>query len=116
MIILPALIEKISTRKDNTLVVNIATNEMSPSKVGMLMSLHNKMGYVAINDEKFTGKQEEAISGLKSDTKIGKTPSQRLRAVLYLVWKSNKEGFETSDTHYEHYLEKVIEHYKTKID
>ena len=53
MIIIPAIIESISTRKDNTLKVIIGTNEITPDKVGSLMAMHNKMAYVAIKPEIF---------------------------------------------------------------
>jgi hypothetical protein len=53
---------------------------------------------------------------LKSDYEFkGKSSSQRLRGVLFVMWQNNPEGFDSSVKHYEHYLEKIINHYKSKL-
>ena len=115
MIIIPALIERIATRKDNTLVISIATNEISPNKVGLLMTLHNKMGYVAINEEMFTGEQESAISELKSEITIGKTPAQRMRSTLYVLFTQDNNGFDNFDAFYNNRMELMITQIKDKL-
>lgn len=115
MIIIPSIIERIATRKDNTLVISIATNEISPNKVGLLMTLHNKMGYVAINEEKFTGAQEKAISELKTDIATGKTPAQRMRSTLYVLFTQDNCGFTDFDQFYSNRMELMITQIKDKL-
>ena len=44
----------------------------------------------------------------------GKTSSQRLRSVLFVNGSRTRRGFDTSVKHYEHYMEKIINHYKGK--
>jgi hypothetical protein len=116
MIIVPAIIENISTRKDNTLKVVLGTNEITPDKVGQLMSLHNKMAYVAIKAEMFNPDEKAMLSELKADEQIGKTPSQRLRSVLYILYAAKDDGFKTFNEYYIYKMEGFIEHLKTKID
>lgn len=116
MIIIPAIIESISTRKDNTLKVIIGTNEITPDKVGSLMAMHNKMAYVAIKPETFNKSEESLLDEIKVDEQIGKTPSQRLRSVLFLLHKKNNEGFDNFSEFYVHKMEGFIEHLKTKLD
>ncbi len=43
-----------------------------------------------------------------------KTPSQRLRRVLYVVWKQKKEG--EFNSFYVKKMEEIIEHFKGKLD
>ena len=45
----------------------------------------------------------------------GKTPSQRLRGVMFVLWEKVPEGFKDFDTFYKHKMEVIIDHMKTKI-
>lgn len=116
MILLPAIIEGINTRKDNTLLIKLATNEMNPHKVGEIMSHHNKLCYVAIKPENFTQSEVAIIENLKVDEAIGKSPSQRLRAVMFVSWQQAPEGFENFESYYVNKMDKMIEHFKSKLD
>lgn len=44
-----------------------------------------------------------------------KTPSKRLRSVLYLNWQQDAKGFEDFKNYYVHLMDKIIEHYKSKL-
>lgn len=53
---------------------------------------------------------------VRVDTERGeKTPSQRIRAVLFLLWKQEGEQG-TFDAFYNAKCEKIIEHLKSKLD
>jgi hypothetical protein len=114
MIILPAIIEGIATRKDKTVRITIGTQELPPDKAGQLMSLQNAMSYVAIKAEDFSDKQKEDISQLETPLIGVKSKSQILRAELWKNWKENNEGFEKSEDHYNHYLDKITNYIITK--
>ena len=60
------------------------------------------------------GKQEKPVDTtvLKTQLKVGK----RLRAVLYRNWEQNKEGYEDFQLYYNFKVEKIITHYKDKLD
>ena len=76
-----------------------------------------KFGYIAFKEEPFKEKEKEFIEQLESgfdDQK--KTPSQRLRAVLYKNWEQNKEGYDDFQLYYNFKMEKIIDHYKGKLD
>jgi hypothetical protein len=115
MILLPAIIEGINTRKDNTLLVKLATNELNPHKVGEIMSHHNKLCYVAIKPEHFTSDELKLIEGLKVDESIGKSPSQRLRAVMFRNFEQSDEGFKNFESYYVNKMDTIIEHLKSKL-
>jgi hypothetical protein len=115
VIILPATIEGIATRKDRTVRVAIGTQELSPDKAGQLMSLQNALCYVAIKKEDFTHDEEAELDKLKANDVNGKTPSQRLRSVLYRRWEQDDKGFKTFSQYYDWAMELTIEQHKSKL-
>lgn len=115
MILLPATIEGISTRKDRTVRVTIGTQELTPEKAGQLMALQNDHCYVAIKEEEFNKDETEALEKLKAEEINGKTPSQRMRAVLFRYWEQKPSGFKTFSSYYEHHMELLINQIKGKL-
>jgi hypothetical protein len=114
---LPAGLESYRSLKDGTLKLSFETGELTPEQMANVHYSLNKVGFLAFAPDPFATHEMEEIDKLKveySDT--GKTPSQRLKAVLYLMWKQKPEGFTSSEIHYLHYMEKLIEHYKLKLD
>jgi len=117
MILIPAILEGISTRKDKTLRLTFGTQEMPPNEAGNLMSLSNSFCFLAIKPETFTQTEKEIMQQLKADnlTNNIKTPSQRLRAVLYVCFQNDGEGFNDFDGYYIAKINNLIEHFKTKL-
>ena len=116
MIIIPAQFDGLRTLADKTLKITFETQEMSPQDLlGMMENIH-QYGYLCFKKEPFNEKEKEVINELKSDFEFkGKSSSQRLRSVLYVMFQNNNEGFDSSVKHYEHHLEKIIEHFKSKL-
>lgn len=114
-IILESIVESLSTRNDNTIVVRISTQELEPQKAGELLSLRGKFCKVLISDSNITTLEAESVD---STTLVGgakkKTQSQRLRDVLFLV-NSQNENIDF-DVFYKNELEKIITHYKSKLN
>lgn len=116
MIIVPAILENATTRKDKTLSVRFATQELSPSQVADIISINQQYCFVAIKPVPFTNEEKAQMEGLEVDYEITqKTPGQRLRNVFYKLYEQNAEGFKSFQTYYDAKMEKVIEHFKTKI-
>lgn len=44
------------------------------------------------------------------------TPSKRFRDVLYNLWLQDIDGYEEFEDYYEDRMEKLIRHYKSKIN
>lgn len=117
MIILPAQIESIATRKDGTIRVAFGTNEVMPSVAGDLFSMNNKFCYIALKYEAFRDEEKKAIESLEANNDDGfKSPSQRLRGVLYRLFESKPDGFKTFALFYDSKMEQIINHYKNQID
>lgn len=115
MIILPIIIAGINTRVDNTLQIRLQVNEISPELAGQVMTLHGKYAYCAIKPEQFSPIDLEALEGLKTDTTIGKSPSERLRGVLYRNFEAKPEGYKNFTLYYDAKMDEIINHFKGKL-
>ena len=119
MLMIPCSIENVSTRKDKTLKVVIETQEISPDKIAQLMSLWvNGYGIMCFKGEQFSHDEQELISSIKlSAEELGaKTPSERLRNTLYVLFKENQKGFQTFDSFYLNHMEEIINMIKRRLD
>lgn len=116
-IIIPGAIENLTSRKDRSWKITVGTQELTPEQVQQLTKLIQEFCYIAFKHEPFTTKEEGIIKTLQSELDFtGKSPAQRLRAILYLNWKHDTEGFKDANMHYVHHMEKIINHYKNKLD
>ena len=79
MILLPAQIEGIQSRKDKTIKLTIGTQELSPNQAADLFQLNQQFCYFAIKVETFQKDEIEDLNSLKADLETNKTPSQRDR-------------------------------------
>lgn len=108
----PCIVDKIESKKDRTLKVVLGLPELPPSESSILLSLANKeaVGYLSPN-----ALQEAELTVVDKDMPKGKTPSQRFRSVLFILWKQlgSKDTFaQYYATHYE----RLIEQIKEKLD
>lgn len=116
MLILPAEIESIATRKDRTVKLTIGTQELSPDKGAALFGLQNALIYLAIKQENFSTNDVAELDKLKAVDYGGKTWSQKLRNVLFVAWQQKSEGFEKFDLYYDFRMNQLVEYIKGKLD
>jgi hypothetical protein len=117
MLIIPAQIESIKSRKDKTTAIVIGTNEISPSIAGQLFNLQSSFVYCALKEEEFATNEKEIINDLKADFEIEKKSNgQRLRNVFYKLYEQDNEGFLTFVKYYDHKMEQLINHFKSKLE
>lgn len=117
MIIFPAILESFRSLKDCTFKVVYETSELTPEQLAGLAQWLNKFGYVAFKETPFKDKEKEILEQLTPDyNDTGKSPSQRLRGVLYRIWERQPEGYDDFNRYYDFHLEKVISHFKKKLD
>lgn len=114
-ILLPAIIENISTRRDGTIKVTIGTNELSQGKAGELFALNGKIAAVYISPkETISQKEMDQITQIDPEVEK-KTQSQRLRAVLFRLWEQKPEGFGDFESFYKNRMNALIEQIKSKL-
>jgi hypothetical protein len=117
MIVIPAIFEGYRSLKDRTLKLTFETGEPTPQQVAGLTTSLQKPIYLAIKENPFKEDEIEALKALKADLEEGgKTDSQRLRGALYVWWTKDNQGYEDFEMFKKHYMNKFIEHVKTKIE
>jgi hypothetical protein len=116
MIILGGQIESISSRKDKTIKLTIGTQELNPNQAAELFNLSQQFCYLALKPEFFTKEEKDLLETAKTDLDTSKTPSQRLRGILYLNYEKDNEGYKDFTTYYISKMDKICDHYKTKLD
>lgn len=103
-----------SSRVDGSLGFRGVTPEMNSEEKVSLMELQGLLVEALFipKDEK-----DAELVEVKGEMDV-KTPSQRLRSVLFCLFKEHqKKGIkETFDTFYARYMERLIELVKTKLD
>lgn len=115
-IIFAGQIENITTRKDHTVKISIGTQELSPLKAGEIFETMNKLVAVYLSSKEVIPQSEiDQVDALNPDLP-GKSQSQRLRAVLYVLFEKNNEGHKDFDSFYKNHTDVIIEHLKKKID
>jgi len=107
----PAILTRISFLKDGGVSLGFSTNELSDEEKVLLSKYYQKFGWLLFRENELTA---EDIPTEDADFE-GKTPSKRLRAVLFVYWKQKgKEG--DFEDFYRVKMNEFIEHIKTKLD
>jgi len=105
------IIGGIRAKKDGSLGITMSTPEMLPEEKTAMLYLQG------INlDVKLKPLDFKIDEPLKVKQEINsKTQSQRIRSVLYLLWKHEGEP-DTFEVYYHHKTEKYIEFLKDKLE
>lgn len=114
-VILPAILQPISRRKDKSSVLKLETRELQPSELIALMALEGAEGYLQFSpNQNFDEVPEEnaRVTDLQ-------TPSVRLKNALYVVFKQETtKGTYVGlfQQYYDQKLEKYIQHTLNQLD
>lgn len=111
----PAIIEAVGTRSDRTLKITLGCQEMSPQDGGQLLSLVHQLATVYISPSEISSKEISQVDKVEPEFS-GKTPSKRMRDVLFVLFSQAPEGFKTFDEFYKNKMEAMIEHFKSKLE
>lgn len=109
----PSIIKKFETCVDGGMKLTIITQELPPEQGLALMELKGKAGWFVFKDADISRVDvpEEPTPEFKED----ESPSQRLRKVLYVYWKHNREQKKLAsvfDVFYKWWIEGKIEDIK----
>lgn len=113
--LLPVIVSSIRSLKDGSVSVTVETQELSPAKAGQLFELRNKVCFAYFSAKQIENNERALIDALDPELK-GKTPGQRLRAVLYRLWEQQPEGYKDSESHYRAKMESIIETFKSNLE
>lgn len=106
------ILQEVKTMADRTYKVVFRTNEIPPQDAGILMSLVHKEGHCLFANVPL---KEEDVPESKGEFKDEKSPSQRLRNVLWVYWdqQGKPDDFETFRRQK---MEILIDYIKAKLD
>jgi hypothetical protein len=115
MILIAGQIESLATRKDKTIRLTIGTQELSPAEAAEVFQLNQQFCYIGLKPERFTSNETDTIESFQTNYDSIKSPSQRLRAILYRNFENNDEGYKDFNLYYIAKIDKICEHYKSKL-
>lgn len=114
-VILPVLVAGLATKVDGSVKITLETREFKSEAATALFALRNQEAWAILAPNEIS-EEDVKLPTEKADPAIGvKTPSQRLRAVLYRLWEQTKSGMDF-ETYYRTNLEKIIEQLKGRLE
>lgn len=113
-----AYIQKIETTADRCLKIKLSTQELPAEAKAQLFDLQDKYIFVAFKEAEKGDILEDELDIPEVDKieKDAKTPSQRLRNVIYIFFLQQNKGKEDFDTFYRRNMEKIIDRIKNELE
>ena len=112
-LLLPVQILPPSLKKDGSATIKMETRELSADEIMLILGARNTEGWMLYSNNDDI--KETDIPKTDAEIDGGKTVSQRLKDVLYVLWKQRQqEGKVTGvyDVFYREQMEKVIDQVK----
>jgi hypothetical protein len=117
---IPAILEDYKSAKKGSVSVKFITNEnLTPEQHMMIVRSEDKFGHlIFLPTETEETELLNIINNLPALTKEvnEKTPSERMRAVLFIYWKEKCKDGKLFDEFYRHYMEQIIDQIKLKLN
>ena len=112
---LAVTIQSIKTLADRGCAVNIHTQEIPAKDMTKLFQLKGQSGYMVFKPAKITLSDIANIPKEVKEFKTDKSPSKRLRAVLFVLWNTTTSKKESFDSFYKRHMEALINQYKDRL-
>ncbi len=111
---LPAIFSGIQSKVDGSYKLTFNTRELAGDDAAVLLGMANKEAWVLVAPDDSLDAVD--VPKARPDAGTGqKTPGQRLRAVLFILWQQSGKPGDFEDF-YRQKLERLIEQYKAKLD
>lgn len=108
-----AILDGVSKKKDGTLSIKLGTQELSSDETAKIFDFGGKQIWVGFAETPLTRLDiPEEVMEFKGD----KTPSERLRGVLWIYWDTKTPKTQTFEEFRKIYMEKIIGNIKDKLD
>lgn len=108
-----AQIDGVNAKKDRTLSVKIGTQELTAEDSSYLFDLMGKQIWIGLAE---TPIEILDVPEIVPEMRGDKTPSQRLRGLLYVLWDTKTDKQRTFPQFYEDYVSKLCEQLKAKLE
>lgn len=114
-----AIIDGVTAKKDRTLSIRLGTQELTTDDTAHIFDMMGKQIWIGIGETLIQALEvPEVLPEMKGD----KSPSQRLRGILYKAWEQKMSGkkikdptYQTFPKFYEDYMFKLCESIKDKL-
>lgn len=110
----PAIIQGVRTLVDGGTKLDVITRELKAEEMTALFELKGLEGWFIFKDNIINVDDIKDLPDVRVE-KTDKSPSERLRAVLYRLWETTNRS-KTSDQFYKDYIDKLIEAIKEKLN
>lgn len=112
---LPVLISGLATKVDGSIKISLETRDLGADHAAKLFSLRNQEAWILLQPNEI--KEEDVkLPNEKADTSLGtKTPSQRMRAIIYRLWEQSRSGTDF-ESFYRITMEKMNDQLKEKLN
>src|SRR3990167_11061367 len=108
------VIEKVTTLSDHSLKISVATQEIiSPEENAKIFNLYNKLMWFAVSEAPVDPTSIE-LPDIKLE-RGEKSPSERMRGVLYILWEQSKNTL-TFEQFYREQMSRITDKLKEKIN
>jgi hypothetical protein len=108
-------IQKIQTLVDGGNKLTILTQELEPDQMTELFKLTNKVGWFLFKEQAITEEDVKDLPEIKPEFKGEKTPSQRLRNIIFVYWEQ-QGGKGNFDDFYKKQINKLIDKIKDLLN
>lgn len=115
-ILLPVQILPPTLKKDGSATLKLETRELQAEEIMLILGARNTEGWMLYSNNDDI--KESDIPKSDAEIESGKTVSQRLKDVLYVLWKQRQEDGKITgvfDTFYREQIEKVITQVKNLL-
>ena len=113
---IPVILDGLNTLKDKSIKLVFQTREFSGAEVAELLKYRDAEGWLLFAPNPFDEKTNIPKESADSGKGEGKSPSQRLRAVLYVMWEQKGKPTDTFEEYYRIQMEKVLEQLKSRLE
>lgn len=111
---LAAIFSGVKSRKDRSYRLEFDTRELGGEDAAKLLSMQMDEGWLLFAPTSSIDEKDIPKSNADSGAG-GKTPSQRLRAVLFILWSQRGSEGDFED-YYRRKMESIIDQFKDRID
>jgi hypothetical protein len=111
---LPVTLDAANRRKDRSLSIRVSSTQEVPNvEFAVIDQFVGHSGHFAFSEDVI---QAADIPKANTEAAEGKTPSTRLRGVLYVLWSQADQSEPFDTVYYPRAMNRIIEHYKQEID
>lgn len=111
----PVTFDSANRKKDRSVVLKMTTNlEVSNEDFAAMDRLVQTSGWAAYKPNESFNLDE--MPKEDAPTEGGKTKLQRLRAVVFLIWRDHTDQSEDFNSYWNHSFEKILDQLKARLD